>query len=494
MNILLVNPNTPDTFWGFQHALKFVSKKAALPPLGLLTVAAMLPKDWNKKLVDMAVMKLHNKDIKWADYVFLTAMSIQKESAVQVIDRCKKLGTKIVAGGPLFTSMPEYFPEVDHLVLNEAEITLPLFLKELEEGIEGPYYRTREYADVSATPVPLWELTNIKKYVLMPVQYSRGCPFNCDFCDVTSLLGHKMRTKTKSQILAELDRLYSMGWRSQVFIVDDNFIGNMKKLKTEILPAITEWMKEKKYPFTFNTQASINLADDDELMRLMAGAGFNCVFVGIETVNEESLEVCNKFQNKGRDLLECVKKIQKFGMEVQAGFILGFDTDNVSVFDRMIKFIQESGIVTAMVGLLNAPRGTALYRRLKSENRLLNPSSGNNTDFSINFVPKMKLQDLLNGYQRVISSVYSNKRYYERILKFLKNYQLQRKTKQRFSFSDIKAFIRSIWCLGIWDKGRFHYWKLIFWSLRSPRYFHMAVTLAIYGFHFRRLFESYSQT
>jgi len=494
MNILLVNPNTPDTFWGFQHALKFVSKKAALPPLGLLTVAAMLPKDWNKKLVDMAVMKLHNKDIKWADYVFLTAMSIQKESAVQVIDRCKKLGTKIVAGGPLFTSMPEYFPEVDHLVLNEAEITLPLFLKELEEGIEGPYYRTREYADVSATPVPLWELTNIKKYVLMPVQYSRGCPFNCDFCDVTSLLGHKMRTKTKSQILAELDRLYSMGWRSQVFIVDDNFIGNMKKLKTEILPAITEWMKEKKYPFTFNTQASINLADDDELMRLMAGAGFNCVFVGIETVNEESLEVCNKFQNKGRDLLECVKKIQKFGMEVQAGFILGFDTDNVSVFDRMIKFIQESGIVTAMVGLLNAPRGTALYRRLKSENRLLNPSSGNNTDFSINFVPKMKLQDLLNGYQRVISSVYSNKRYYERILKFLKNYQPQRKAKQRFSFSDIKAFIRSIWCLGIWDKGRFHYWKLIFWSLRSPLYFHMAVTLAIYGFHFRRLFESYSQT
>jgi radical SAM superfamily enzyme YgiQ (UPF0313 family) len=282
-----------------------------------------------------------------------------------------------------------------------------------------------------------------------------------------------------------------MGWRGQVFIVDDNFIGNKSKLKREILPAIADWMEERRYPFTFNTQTSVNLADDEDLMHSMVEAGFNCVFIGIETVNDNGLDECNKVQNRGRDLLECVKKIQRSGMEVQAGFILGFDTDNASVFDHLIKFIQESGVVTAMVGLLNAPRGTALYRRLKREDRLLRFSSGNNTDFSINFVPKMKLQDLLKGYQKVVKTVYSDKYYYERVLTFLKNYRPQHKAGLRISFSDIRTFMRSIWRLGMRDKGRLHYWRLMLWSLRSPQYFHLAVTLAIYGFHFRKVFESY---
>jgi radical SAM superfamily enzyme YgiQ (UPF0313 family) len=493
MRVLLVNPEVPVTFWSFKNALKFISKRALLPPLGLLTVAAMLPKSWEKKLVDMTTRKLRDRDIRRADYVFLTAMAIQKDSARRVIDRCRKLGAKVVAGGPLFTAMPEYFPDVDHLVLNEAELTLPVFLEQLESGCAAPCYRSQEHADLSKTPIPLWELASLKKYALMPIQYSRGCPFNCEFCDVTTLLGHKMRTKTKEQMLAELQSLYSMGWRGQVFIVDDNFIANKQKIKTDILPAIIGWMEQRKYPFSFNTQASINLADDEQLMRLMVQAGFDCVFVGIETPSPEGLAECNKVQNKGRDLVACVRKIQRFGMQVQAGFILGFDSDKPGIFESLISFIQQSGIVTAMVGLLNAPRGTKLYRRMISENRLLTHVTGDNTDFSINFIPKMNLQDLLRGYQKVVKTIYSNKYYYERILTFLRNYRPLCKTRVRFTCSDIKAFLKSVWLLGIVGKGRFYYWKLIFWSLRNPRCFHLAVTLAIYGFHYRRIFEAYAK-
>jgi len=491
MKVLLVNPDTPVTFWSFKHALNFASKKAILPPLGLLTVAAMLPKSWQKRLVDMATTKLSDRDIQWADYVFISAMFIQGKSARQVIDRCKKFGTKVVAGGPLFTSAPEYYTDVDHLVLNEAEVTLPLFLKDLEDGCPGRMYRTKGRADISRTPIPLWELTAPKKYALMPIQYSRGCPFDCDFCDVTTLFGHQIRTKTKQQMLAELDSLYSMGWREQVFIVDDNFIANKAKLKAEILPAMIDWMQQHKYPFSFNTQASINIADDEELMRLMATAGFDCVFIGIESPSEDALTECNKVQNIGRDMVACIKKIQNAGMQVQGGFIVGFDSDKTSVFDSLIQFIQQSGVVTAMVGLLNAPRGTKLYKRLMQENRLITDSSGDNTDFSTNFVPKMNLDELVKGYQKVVRTIYSPKQYYDRVLTFLRHYKPLSCTRVRITHTDVEAFLKSVWRLGIIGRGRLGYWKLILWSMRSPRYFHLAVTLAIYGFHFRKVFEGY---
>lgn len=494
MKILLINPDIPMTFWSFKKALKFISRKAVVPPLGLLTVAAILPRDWQTKLIDMTTTKLRDRDIQWADYVFITAMHIQRKSADQVIERCRKIGTKVVAGGPLFNSLPEQYVHVDHLMLKEAELTLPLFVRDIQSDCPRKVYDTREKADLHETPIPLWNLVKIKKYAMMSIQYSRGCPFDCDFCDVTTLFGHKIRTKTTDQVLGELESLYSIGWRDEVFFVDDNFIGNKKLLKTELLPAVIEWMKSRQYPFTFNTQASINLVDDEELMSLMVQAGFDCVFVGIETPNEESLSECNKVQNKGRDLVACIKKIQRFGMQVQAGFILGFDSDKQTVFESLIQFIQQTGVVTAMVGLLNAPRGTKLYHRLMNENRLSSEeSTGDNTDFSINFVPKMGIEELLKGYKKVVRTIYSPGNYYERIITFLRNYKSGEKNKSKYRYCHIKAFVKSIWYLGIIDKGRLSYWKLIFWSLtKKPQYLHLAVTLAICGFHFRSIFEEYS--
>jgi radical SAM superfamily enzyme YgiQ (UPF0313 family) len=489
MKILLVYPKYPDTFWSFKHALKFISKKASFPPLGLLTVAAMLPEEWGKKLIDMNVSVLTEDDLRWADYVFISAMAVQKKSALEVIKRSKRFGNKIVAGGPLFTLGYEGFDDVDHFVLNEAEGTFRPFLDDLKKGCGQRIYASKEWPDIRRTPYPQWNLIDMKKYVSMSIQYSRGCPFNCEFCDIIVLNGHKPRTKSKEQILGELDILYTHGWRGGVFIVDDNFIGNTKRLKVEILPFLIDWMKQKNYPFHFLTEASINLSDDEELMQLMVKAGFRRVFIGIETPNEDSLAECNKYQNKNRDLIACVNKIQDAGLEVQGGFIVGFDNDPPSIFERQISFIQKSGIVTAMVGLLNAPRGTRLYHRLKKENRLLNDPSGDNTDCSLNFIPKMNIETLINGYKNILKTIYSPKHYYERVITFLKEYrpkQLKRKNPLKFSY--FKAFLKSIWILGIKGKERLYYWKLISWTLlRRPRFFSLAISFAIYGFHFRKI-------
>ncbi len=490
MKILFVYPEYPITYWGFQYALKFISKKASFPPLGLITIAAMLPKHYEKKLIDMNVTKLKDKDILWADYVFISAMVVQKKSVREVIERCKSLGVKTVAGGPLFTEEYEDFADVDHLILNEGELTLPPFIKDLENGSATHIYDTDKWADLKMTPIPEWDLLDIKKYATMNIQYSRGCPFNCEFCNITSLYGHTPRTKDSMQMIEELNSLYDAGWKDSVFFVDDNFIGNKKKLKDDLLPVLINWMEEKKYPFTFLTETSINLADDEELMQLMVRAGFDSVFIGIETPSEESLEECDKIQNKNRDLIKCVKKIQNFGLQVQGGFIVGFDNDKETIFDKMINFIQESGIVTAMVGLLNAPKGTRLYKRLDKEGRILENFTGDNTDFTMNFIPKMDKSQLVNGYKNIVDSIYSPKKYYERVLIFLKEYKVEKYGTMHLQFIHILAFIKSVIRLGIIGKERVSYWKLIFWSLfKRPQTFPLAVTLSIYGFHFRKVFE-----
>jgi radical SAM superfamily enzyme YgiQ (UPF0313 family) len=429
-----------------------------------------------------------------ADYVFISAMSVQQNSAREVIFRCKKMGKKVVAGGPLFTTSHDEFPEVDHFILNEAEVTLRHFIKDLEKGMPDRLYTASEWADIRKTPVPLWNLINMKKYASMNIQFSRGCPFNCDFCNITVLFGRRPRSKTKEQIVSELDGLYAQGWRGNVFFVDDNFIGDKKKLKKELLPALIEWMEKRRHPFTFYTETSIDLADDEDLMRLMVRAGFDSVFVGIETPHEESLIECSKIQNKNRDLIECVKKMQRFGLQVQGGFIVGFDSDPPMIFERLIGFIQESGIVTAMVGLLNAPRGTRLYQRLVNEGRLLTDATGDNTDLSINFIPKMNYESLISGYREIFNTIYSPRHFYERAKLFLKEYKPLQKKMVRFNMGNFRAFFKSVVFLGIVGKERAYYWRLFFWSLfRRPRLFRLAITYMIYGFHFRKIFEHNSR-
>ena len=489
MKILLVYPQCPDSFWSFKHALKFISKKAAVPPLGLITVSAMLPTTWQKKLVDMNVTALRVSDIQWADYVFISAMYIQKESVDKVITECKKLGKKIVAGGPLFTQEYNNYPGIDHFILNEAEITMPLFLNDLSAGKPQRIYKTDEYAVISETPVPDFDLLSIQDYATMNIQVSRGCPFACDFCEITALLGHKVRMKKSHQIINELEKLYNLNWRGTVSIVDDNFIGNIKEIKNNLLPVMKKWMQDHKYPFDFSIQSSINLADDKELMAELIETGFNSAFIGIETPDEISLQNCNKVQNKNRDLLQSVKKIQQAGLQVSGGFIVGFDSDSSSVFQRQIDFIQQSGIVSAMVGLLNAPKNTRLFQRLKSENRLTTEATGSNTDLSMNFVPTMNINDLLEGYKKIIRNIYSTKPYYKRVRRLLLNYNRQNNKQIRINTTLVKAFLKSVLIIGFLNKGRFEYWKLIIWTLfNRPGLMVDAITYSVYGYHYQMVY------
>jgi radical SAM superfamily enzyme YgiQ (UPF0313 family) len=488
MNILLIYPQYPGTYWSFKHALKFISKKASNIPLGLITVASLLPDNWNKKLTDLNISRLKDKDIKWADYVFISAMSVQLASVKQIIERCTQLNAKMVAGGPLFTEEYEQFTEIDHLVLNEAEITLPLFIEDLKNGKPKKIYHSDKFADITKSPLPDYSLLKSGKYATAGIQYSRGCPYDCEFCDITALFGHHVRTKTSTQIIAELDQLLQIGWRGSVFFVDDNFIGHKKKLKDELLPALITWMISNDYPFLYITEASINLADDKDLMDMMVKAGFAKVFIGIETPEESCLIECNKLHNNNRDLIDCVNIIQRYGMEVCAGFIVGFDNDPPNIFQRQIDFIQKSGIITAMVGLLNAPRLSKLYRRLQNEGRIIDNFTGDNTDFSMNFVPVMDKNELLKGYKKIIQNIYSCKAYYNRVLLFLKQYDPP--FTEPLSLNRFMALIKSIIYIGVLKKNRIYFWRILFWSIfNKPKSFPLAVTYSIYGYHFRRVFR-----
>lgn len=488
MRVLLIFPEYPDTFWSLRSALRFVRKQSVMPPLGLITVAAMFPADWEVRLVDTNVTPLTHADLAWAEMAFISAMGVQRDAARRIIHRCRAAHVPIVAGGPLFTAEPEAFPEVDHLVLNEGEITFPRFLEDLQKGTPQRVYASGEFADLHHSPAPRWELLDLRRYFSMGIQYSRGCPFNCEFCNVTTLFGRVPRTKSPTQIINELDRLHNAGWRESVFFVDDNLIGNKKLARTELLPALIDWQGARGHQrVNFNTQASINMADDPTLLSLMAEAGFDTVFIGIETPNAESLAETGKTQNRRRDMIADVQTIHRAGIQVQGGFIVGFDHDDSSIFQRQIDFIQRSGVVTAMVGLLNALPGTALFTRLRNEGRLRGDSTGDNVDGTTNIVPAMGLDRLVQGYRQILHAIYARRAYYRRVRTFLRAYRVPR-VRTPISTARVAAFLRSILFLGVLGRERLQYWYLLFWTLvRRPRSFPYAVTMSIYGAHFLRM-------
>jgi len=486
MNILLVSPAAPDTFWSFRHVVHFLGKKAAYPPLGLLTVAAMLPREWSIRLVDLNVTSLRDADLAWADYVMLSAMIVHEESARKIVARCRRNDKPVIAGGPLFTTGHERFPEITHFVLGEAENIMPALVADMRTGRVQPLYQNAYKPNLNITPVPRWDLIRLADYVTMAVQFSRGCPFDCEFCDIVAVYGRVPRVKGLDQFLGELDALWTAGWRDTVFVVDDNFIGHKSKAKA-LLRELVAWQARHARPLPMLTEASLNLADDAELLDLMVSAGFKKVFIGVETPDEASLAECGKVQNTRRDMLDAVRTIQRAGLEVMGGFILGFDNDRHGVFERQRRFIQEAGVVTAMVGLLTALPRTRLFARLRDEGRLLGESTGNNLDAVLNFVPRMDRETLVSGYRRLVQRLYAPNAYYRRALTFLRTYR-PHGPRAPLTRPQMWAFLRSLWVLGVRTRGRLAYWHYFVRSLVfHPRAFAQAMELAIMGYHFRKI-------
>ena len=483
MRVLLAYPETPDTFWSFKHVVRLVSRKSAFPPLGLLTVAAMLPRHWDLRLVDLNVKPLTDADIRWADYVMVSAMLVQRPSVEAIVERCAANGKPIIAGGPLFGAQVG-FPRIQHLVLGEAEDVIQMLIEDMEAGTVRPCYVGKGHPDLAATPPPRWDLIDVRDYVTMAIQFSRGCPYDCEFCDIVVMNGRVPRSKSPGQVIGELEALLRHGWDGMVFVVDDNFIGAKKRTK-ELLRELVLWRERTKPRVGFLTEASLNLADDPELCELMVRAGFRKVFVGIETPSPEGLSECHKTQNQRRDLVEAVRTLQRAGMQVMGGFIVGFDSDRRDVFERQFEFIQRSGVVTAMVGLLTALPRTRLYRRLKKEGRIESESSGNNTDTALNFTPTLDRQFLLAGYRELMRRLYEPRVYYRRLRTFLKTYR-PGGPRVPLASRDLLAFAKSVWLLGVRQRGRGAYWRLLASTLfLRPRQLPHAIELAILGHHFR---------
>lgn len=486
MNILLVEPRTPDTFWSMRHALRFVGKKAAHPPLGLLTVAGFIPGDWTCRLVDLNVRTLQEADLDWADTVLTSAMLAQAESLAQIVRRSHAAGKPVIAGGPAFTGDDADRHGVDHVVVGEIEEQAPGIVADLAAGRLQDLYRAPRFPDLALTPLPRWDLIDLRDYASMSVQWSRGCPFDCEFCDITALNGRIQRHKSNVRFLAELDALHARGWRGMTFVVDDNFAGNRPRCR-DLLRDVIEWRRANKSRMVLMTEASVDIAGDAELLHLMAEAGFKKVFLGIETPSKESLRECRKHQNLRFDLGTAVSIIQSAGIEVIGGFIVGFDSDQPDIFERQFEFIQKTGVATAMVGLLQAVPRTKLYQRLAGEGRLRGESGGDNTSAALNFEPKLDRDFLLRNYRQLMQRLYEPGAYYQRIQTFIAAHK-PRGPRMPYGRSDIAALLRSLWLMGVVHKGRCAYWSMLTRTLlRHPSRIGVTVTLAITGFHFRQV-------
>ncbi len=485
--ILLLYPAIPTTYWSFKYALPFIKYKTLMPPLGLITVAALLPEEYEVRLIDMNFQKLTAEDITSADMVFISAMIVQKESFHQTVKMCNEYGTPVVAGGPYPTSSYSKIEGVSHFILNEGEVTLPRFIEDLEQGNPKRIYRDDTKPDMTKTPLPRFDLLDMKAYESMALQSSRGCPFNCEFCDIIEMFGRIPRYKNPEQFINEMNVLYDMGYRGSLFIVDDNFIGNKKKA-TELLEHIVAWQKARKYPFALFTEASINLAQDEQLIDLMVEAGLDTVFIGIETPITETLTLTQKHQNTKADILDSIKTIQGKGIEVMGGFIVGFDSDPENIFDLQIDFIQKAGIPLAMIGTMIALPNTQLHRRLEREGRILGETDGNNThSMELNFIPRMPRETLMKGYKRVISAIYEPRNYFQRCNTLIKRIPHNANSHGSISARQARAFFLSL-LRQTFSRYGLDYLRLLASALiYNPRQFPMAVNLAVKGYHFFKM-------
>ena len=496
-NALFVYPKFPPSYWGFKYVLELTGKKSLMPPLGLLTIAGMFPKDYNLKVVDMNVEPLTDAHLEWADVVLTSTMIVQKDSLYEVAGRCNRASVPIIAGGPHPTSYCDDIKEetdavIDHFLFGEVEEIFEEFLTDFESGCAQEIYREKRKPDITITPLPRYDLIDINAYGSMALQFSRGCPFNCEFCDITKLFGRVPRTKSNEQMLAEFELLYKLGWEDSLFVVDDNFIGN-KRDAMRLLPAVKQWQEERQFPFALYTEASVNLVEIPEMLDAMSEAGFGMVFLGIESPNEEALLTTSKGQNTnkaeeaGSYLLRAVRKIQSKGIEVTGGFIIGLDGD--TEFDSHINFIQEAGIPGAIAGLLNALKETDLWHRLKQEDRLLVASTGNSTDISLNFVPEMPAEEIVAEYRRVVSTLYDPtlKNYFARCLTLFEHMPWTPHNVQSIRMADLRTFVRSI-RRQLFSRHGLEYARFLLKVLKNyPNMFAGAVRLAVMGYHFEKL-------
>ncbi|NES96846.1 MAG: B12-binding domain-containing radical SAM protein [Desertifilum sp. SIO1I2] len=489
MRALLIYPVFPPTFWSYNKILELVDRQVLLPPLGLITVAAILPQTWEFKLVDRNVRAVTEAEWEWADLVILSAMIVQKQDLLEQIQEAKKRGKLVAVGGPYATSVPEEVKDVgtDFLILDEGEITLPMFIEALERGEKTGIFRTTEKPAVTETPVPRYDLLELDAYDSMSVQFSRGCPFQCEFCDIIVLYGRKPRTKTPAQLLKELDTLYQLGWRRGVFMVDDNFIGNKRNVKL-LLKELKIWQEQHQYPFRFNTEASVDLASDPELMEMMVDCNFDAIFLGIETPDEESLQLTKKFQNTRNSLAETVDKIIEAGLRPMAGFILGFDGEKKDAATRIIEFVEQAAIPTAMLGMLQALPNTALWHRLEKEGRLrVNDKQDINQSTLLNFVPTRPIEDIANEYVEAFWTLYEPHIFLDRTYRcFLKLGAPTAKEPFKLpSWTDLKALSIIIWRQGVKRDTRWRFWHHLGGILRhNPAVFAHYLTVCAHNEHF----------